>query len=355
MIVFNGNYGLQSRAIVAVITLLVSSLSASAQTMPHVDPELRAAVQALQQRQGTQAAASANRERPAMPSPQAPTQGNVVKRAIPGRNGAPDVAIHIINGGRSGARPAILHMHGGGYIMGSAAMSFPHLIPMSQALDCLIVSVDYRLAPATPFPGSLEDNYAALLWLYKNAKELGVDTSRIAVLGESAGGGHAVMLAIAARDRGEVPILFQALIYPMLDDRTGSTKQAPPHIGTLVWTAELNRRGWSALLGVPAGSDRVPEGAVPARIANISGLPPTYIAVGALDLFVEEDIAYAQRLINAGVPVELNVIPGAYHGFDILAPQASVTRRFRTALNNVLERAFTAASSAPNPSTRNDK
>jgi len=346
MIDLNPSAGmLRTFALGLTLSLGAVAQIATAQTVPYVDPELRAAVQAMQQRQSTQAAASANRERPQTPAPQA-TQGNVTKRLIPGSNGAPDVVIHIINGGRSGARPAILHMHGGGYIMGAAAMSFPQLIPLSQALDCVIVSVDYRLAPATPFPGSLEDNYAALLWLYKNAVELGIDKSRIAVLGESAGGGHAAMLAIAARDRGEVPILFQALIYPMLDDRTGSTRQAPSHIGTLVWTAELNRRGWTALLGVPAGSERVPDGAVPARIADISNLPPTYIAVGALDLFVDEDIAYAQRLINAGIPVEMHIVPGAYHGFDIFAPQAAITQRFRATLTGALERAFAAANTA---------
>jgi len=323
----------------SALSLCALLQTASAQTTPYIDPELRAAAQAMQQRQGAQAAASTNRERPPMSGTQAP-QASAAKRSIPGRNGAPDVTIHIINGGRAGARPAILHMHGGGYIMGAPAMSFPQLIPMSQALDCVIVSVDYRLAPATAFPGSLEDNYAALTWLHKNATELGVDASRIAVMGESAGGGHAAMLAIAARDRGEVPIMFQALIYPMIDDRTGATRQAPPHIGTLIWTPEQNRRGWSALLGVPAGSDKVPEGAVPSRMTNLVGLPPTYIAVGGIDLFVEEDIAYAQRLINAGIPVELNVVPGAYHGFDILAPQTAIAKRFRDALTEALRRAF---------------
>src|SRR5262249_2653363 len=158
---------------------------------------------------------------------------------------------------------------------GAAALFFAQLIPLAQALDAVIVSVDYRLAPATPFPGSLEDNYAALLWLFRNAAELGVDPARIAVMGESAGGGHAAMLALAARDRGEVRIKYQALVYPMLDDRTGSTRQPPPNIGTLVWTPAQNRQGWSALLGVAAGSRRVPEGAVPARAASLAGLPPT--------------------------------------------------------------------------------
>ena len=145
----------------------------------------------------------------------------------------------------------------------------------------------------------------------------------------------------------KLPLLYQALIYPMLDDRSGTTRQVPPHIGTLVWTREANRGGWTALLGVPAGAPQVPEGAVPARVANLAGLPPAFIGVGDIDLFVEEDIAYAQRLINAGVPVELNVIPGAFHAFDIFEPNAPVTIRFRAALTDALKGAFAGAFPKP--------
>ena len=305
---------------IAVATTLGAALFAQTAARPTADPEVYVHPDL---RKAAEAARQGRFLMPATPPPGGPA---AVQRTVPGPKGAPDVRVTIVNGGGGAAtpRPAVLHMHGGGYTGGAAAMFFPATVPCA-ALDCVIVSVDYRLAPATAFPGSLEDNYAALTWLHKSAGELGVDASRIAVMGESAGGGHAAMLAIAARDRGEVPLKFQALVYPMLDDRTGSTRQAPPHIGTMVWTAEANRRGWSALLGVPAGSDRVPEGAVPARIANLAGLPPTYIAVGGIDLFVEEDIDYAQRLIEAGVPVDLNVVPGAYHGFDIFEPNARVT------------------------------
>ncbi|MGO8793238.1 MAG: alpha/beta hydrolase fold domain-containing protein [Candidatus Sulfotelmatobacter sp.] len=191
--------------------------------------------------------------------------------------------------------------------------------------NCLVVSVDYRLAPETHFPGSLEDNYAALRWLYTNADTLGIDRKRIAIGGESAGGGHAAALAIAARDRKEFPILFQLLIYPMLDDRTGSTRPVPPGIGEFVWNATSNRFGWTSLLGVPAGSPTVPAGAVPARVENVAGLPPAFISVGAIDLFAGEDIEYGRRLLEAGVPTELHVIPGAYHGYNLLAPQTTVS------------------------------
>lgn len=207
----------------------------------------------------------------------------------------------------------------------------------------MVVSVDYRLAPATPFPGSLEDNYAALRWLYCNAEELGVDRQRIAVGGESAGGGHAAMLAIAARDRGEFPVAYQWLIYPMLDDRTGTHRAVPPHIGTFVWTREFNKQGWTAFLGVEAGSADVPVVAAPARLTKLAGLPPAFIGVGSLDLFVEEDIDYAARLNAAGVPVELHVVPGAYHGFDVIAPEAAVSRRFTQNWLDALSKALAGA------------
>lgn len=215
---------------------------------------------------------------------------------------------------------------------------------IAAAVDCVVVSVDYRLTPETPFPGSLEDNYAGLKWLYENSAELGVDRSKIAVLGESAGGGHAAMLAVAARDRGEVPVAFQCLIYPMLDDRTGSTRPVPSHIGTLLWTSELNRFGWTALLGVRAGSSRVLNGAVPARIENLRGLPPTFIGVGSIDLFVREDIEYAQRLIDAGVPTVLQVVPGAYHAFEVIVPAASASKQFKATINAALVNAFQQSS-----------
>jgi acetyl esterase/lipase len=204
----------------------------------------------------------------------------------------------------------------------------------------LVVSVDYRLAPETPFPGALEDNYAALKWMNLNAASLGIDPKRIAIGGESAGGGHAAMLAIAAQDRGEYALAFQLLIYPMLDDRTGSTKPAPEHIGHFLWNSGSNRFGWESLLGMAPGSANPPAGSVPARVKDLSGLPPTFIGVGALDLFVDEDVDYARRLIAAGVPTELLVVPGAYHGFNGLVPKASVSVRFNAQALNALKRGW---------------
>jgi acetyl esterase/lipase len=235
-------------------------------------------------------------------------------------------------------KPALLHIHGGGYVVGTPDVATPANQRYAMECGCVVVSVDYRLAPETPFPGSLEDNYAALRWLHHNAEALGVDAHRIGVGGESAGGGHAAALAIAARDRGELPVAFQFLVYPMLDDRTGSSRKVSGFIGEYIWTKVSNQFGWSSLLGVPAGSQQVPAGAVPARVADLARLPAAFIGVGALDLFIEEDLDYASRLIAAGVPVEVHVAPGAYHGFDGLAPETAPARQFTQTLIAALRR-----------------
>lgn len=313
-----------------------------------IDPELRAPLETYRKEEGDYPINAANLARvrklsvnPPLPAP------HYDERSIPGAQGAPDVHLFVVNAAPgSRPRPAILHIHGGGFIAGGAVEYILKSQRIAQEHDCVVVIVDYRLAPEIRYPGSLQDNYAALKWLHASAGSLGVDPSRIAVMGASAGGGHAAMLAIAARDRGEVPIAFQLLIYPMLDDRTGSTRRVPPFIGKYVWVPESNRFGWRSLLGVPAGSRVVPAGAVPARVENLAGLPPTFIGVGAVDLFIDEDINYARRLIDSGVPTELCVVPGAYHGFDIIAPKASVSKTFWTTWSSALTRAFNLAPTA---------
>lgn len=262
------------------------------------------------------------------------------RKEIPGRNGAPAVPVYVINADPARKAPAILHTHGGGFIVGDAKSMLPALQGLAAELGCVIVSVDYRLAPETRWQGSVEDNYTGLRWLYDHAEDLGVDRHRIAVMGESAGGGHAALLAIAARDRGEVPLCAQILVYPMLDDRTCTRAPADPHIGALLWTPHKNAFGWECFLGLKPGSATVPAAAVPARVAEVRGLPPTFIGVGAIDLFVDEDVAYAHRLIDAGVPTELVVVPGAFHGFDGIAAQTSVAQAFAAAKVAALRRAF---------------
>jgi acetyl esterase/lipase len=273
--------------------------------------------------------------RPMLPSP------TVEERLISGAKGDPDVRIYIAGATPGASKPAVLHMHGGGYVLQAAIGSRRDIQDLVLKHDCVAITVDYRLAPETRFPGALNDNYAALRWLVQHSAELGVDVKRIAIKGESAGGGHAAALAIAARDRGEFPICFQILIYPMLDDRTGSIVHYPQFLGHYFWTPEQNRFGWTSLLGVPAGSRLVRQNSVPARVQDLAGLAPAFIGVGSIDLFVEEDLEFAGRLIRSGVPTELMVVPGAFHGFDLVASNASISRQFDQGWNEALRRAFT--------------
>ncbi len=268
---------------------------------------------------------------------------DVEARSVPGPAGAPAVGVRIYSPrGRTAALPCILHIHGGGYVIGSPASMTALHRRLAAAANCFIVSVDYRLAPETRFPGAVEDCYAALSWLYGRAGDLGVDAGRIGVMGESAGGGLAAALALLARDRREYSLAFQHLIYPMLDDRTGTVGSPHPFAGEFLWTPANNVFGWSALLGVAPGSAGISPYAAPARAADLSGLPRAFISTGALDLFVDEDVEYAQRLIRAGVPVELHVYPGAFHGFD-LSPDARVASDARRDSVAALRRAFAGA------------
>lgn len=260
------------------------------------------------------------------------------------RAAAPDLVLYVVNARSGDAKPGILHMHGGGFTTGTALGSLRRLQKLAAELDCTIVTVDYRLAPEATFKESTEDDYASLLWMHLHASEIGVDPDRIAILGESAGGGHAALLTSNARDRGEVPVLFQMLVYPMLDDRTGSSRIVPEHMGAFGWSADDNRFGWQCFLGQEPGARHVPTEAVPARRSDLRGLPPTFIAVGALDLFVDECVNYARRLIDDRVPTELLVVPGAFHGFDTAAPGAAVSQRFTSARVAALKRAFVAPS-----------
>lgn len=252
----------------------------------------------------------------------------------------PAVRVYLINAEPERKRPAILYIHGGGFVLGRAADTVNGLQQLAREFDCVIVSVDYRLAPETPFPGALEDNYSALRWLYTEADRLGVDPTRLVIMGKSAGGGHAAMLSIAARDRGEVPVKAQILIYPMLDDRTGSTRTIAPWIGELLWTSQSNRFGWSAMLGIAAGSQNVPYGAVPARVENLNGLPATYIQVGSIDLFVEENIHFASRLIQAGVSTELVVLSGMFHSAENVFRDTNASRQFKYLMHDAISRAL---------------
>ena len=263
------------------------------------------------------------------------------ERFIPGAAGAPEVRVLLYRPPEASTvpRPAVLHMHGGGFVLGDPEINDVSNRALALEHGCIVVSVDYRLAPETRFPGALEDCYAVLVWMHDHAADLGLDVSRIATSGESAGGGHAAALALYARDRGGPAIRFQLLDAPMLDDRTCAAAEPHPHCGQFVWSPDKNRFGWRALLGVEAGGPEVPENAAPARAKDLTGLPSTFISVGALDLFLEENLEFTRRLARAGVAVELHVTPGAYHGSGVAqtAPQTLATARQRSA---ALRRAF---------------
>ena len=261
-------------------------------------------------------------------SPEAVEKVELTRHFIPGPKGAPDLEMLVYRPRASkGVLPCIFHIHGGGFVGGDANEIEPMLRPLAAELDCVTTSINYRLAPETRFPGAIEDCYAALAWVVQNAAALGVDTTRIGLKGESAGGGLAAALALLARDRGEYRLAFQSLAYPMLDDRTCVIEENP-FAGEFLWTPHNNAYGWAAYLGQPPGSEGVSPYAAPARAESLAGLPPTFISAGTLDLFIDEDIDYARRLIRAGVPCELHIYPGGFHGFDI-APGVVVSAMAR--------------------------
>jgi acetyl esterase/lipase len=222
--------------------------------------------------------------------------------------------------------PALLWMHGGGYVIGTAAQDDALCRRFAHELGIIVVSVDYRLAPEQPFPVPLHDCYDALAWL---AHQPDVDSTRIAVGGASAGGGLAAALALLARERGEVQLVFQLLAYPMLDDRT-ATRPGVDERNFRLWNPKANRFGWQSYLG-PLERTEVSGLAAPARFDDLGHLSPAWIGVGTLDLFYEEDVAYADRLRAAGVECQLDVVKGAFHGFDLVQPKAGVSQAFHSA------------------------
>jgi triacylglycerol lipase len=244
---------------------------------------------------------------------------------VPGPAGAPPVRLRAYRPlSAEGVVPALLHIHGGGYVLGQPGMNDTDNRQRCADLGCAIFSVDYRLAPETPHPGPLEDCYAALRYVHEDAERLRIDPKRIGIMGESAGGGLAAALALLARDRGEVAVAFQHLIYPMLDDRTCVAADPHPFTGEFIWTPAFNRVGWSCYLGGTPGANDVSPYAAAARAENLGGLPPCFIATGALDLFLDENLEYGRCVTRAGVPLELHVYPGAFHAFQ-RSPTARVT------------------------------
>jgi triacylglycerol lipase len=224
--------------------------------------------------------------------------------------------------GIDGVLPGIFTIHGGGYVIGSYDMDDYLHDQWSPRLGTVGISVQYRLAPETPYPGPVEDCYAALRWAHEHSDEIGVDPARLGVYGISAGGGLAAALALLVRDRGEFPLAFQLLDCPMLDDRQDTSSIGAE--GLYVWNAQSNEFGWRSYLGDLYGSDDVPPYAAAARETSLAGLPPSCVVVGSIDGFRDEDVDYATRLNQAGVPCELHVIAGLPHAYQMVPDSQAV-------------------------------
>lgn len=264
-----------------------------------------------------------------MPAPKPPVDVRVENVFISSPDGQAKIRLRLYQPSAGDKpTPVLIWLHGGGYVLGKPEMDDLSCIGYVRELGLTVVSVDYRYAPKYRFPIALEDSYAALKWVVERAQELKVDAQQIAVGGASAGGGLAAALAQYACDRQEVKLIFQLLVYPMLDDRTVLRNDIDDS-DNVTWNHKNNRFGWEAYLGKLGGAAEVPAYAVPARRADLAGLPPAWIGVGSLDIFHDEDVAYGQRLRASGVECEMYIAPQAFHGFDVFDHQIPVVRAFR--------------------------
>ncbi|MFL6118514.1 alpha/beta hydrolase [Actinophytocola sp.] len=235
--------------------------------------------------------------------------------------------------------PCVYYLHGGGLVAGSVAGDHARLARLARATGCVVVAVEYRLAPENPYPAALDDCYGGLVGVADGHRELGIDPDRIALYGTSAGGCLAAAVALLARDRGGPAIAHQMLVSPMLDDLS-STPSTVVNTGFGAWSREANIQSWQAWLGQDFGTDRISPYAAPARARDLTDLPPTYLDVGDLDLLRDEAVDFARRLSWAGVPVELHVYPGGIHGGESLAPDAELSVRIRGYRQDALRRAL---------------
>lgn len=254
------------------------------------------------------------------------------QRIIDGPGG--DLELTIYRPAGDGPRGAYVNLHGGGYLVGSGDDPLYGYM-MANAADCVVVSPDYRLAPEHRAPAAVEDAFAALVWTNDHADELGIDRSRLAIGGASAGGGLAASLAIYNRDQGGPEICFQNLIYPMIDDRH-DTPSGHEITHPLLWNRDISLWAW----GLYANQGEISPYAAAARVESVEGLPPAYVGVGQLDLFRDESIAYASRLMAAGIPTELCVVPGMFHGGESMVPQAPISEVLRQSYVGALQRAL---------------
>jgi acetyl esterase len=266
---------------------------------------------------------------------------DIEDRMVPGHEDDPDVSVRVYRpkGLEAGTRaPGIVMIHGGGFVIGSVEVEHAGAAQLAISTGAVVVSVDYRLAPEHPYPAGLHDCYAALTYLHDEADALGVDPARVALAGTSAGGGLAAATALLARDRGGPALCFQLLHIPELDDRlqTGSMRA---FVDSPMWNRPLAVQSWQAYLGPLYGTADVPPYAAPARAADLSGLPPAYISTAENDPLRDEGITYAQRLLQAGVSVELHQFPGTFHG-SMVVTAAAVSRRAHREATVVLRQAL---------------
>jgi len=276
-----------------------------------------------------------------IPSMAVQAEGRAVtweERVIPGPGGAPDVEVTIVRPvAASASAPGVLSIHGGGMVLGTRYFATGELIELAERFGAVGVAVEYRLAPEHPAPAQAEDCYAALVWMADHAHELGIDASRIIVSGASAGGGLSAAVALMARDRGGPRLAGQLLNAPMLDDRNETTS-ARQYDGIGAWDRNNNDTAWDAVLGADRFTDAASPYAAPARAADLSGLPPAFIEVGAAETFRDEAVAYATRIWATGGQAELHVWSGGYHGFSGSSPEAEVSRAANAARDSWLRR-----------------
>ncbi|MFD5218936.1 alpha/beta hydrolase [Streptomyces tendae] len=315
-----------------------------------IDPELAEALKAmpmteagvfdLDDLEGTRAGVRAIAEAIAARIPDEPSV-RVEEFGVPRPDGS-ILSIRLLRPRQAtGPLPALLWFHGGGQVLGYAAQDDPTLKRLVLEVGCIVASVDYRLAPEAPAPSAAEDGLLAYRRLRSQATALGIDVARVALAGQSGGGGIAAATALMIRDGGEPTPLFQALSYPMLDDRnTTASSREVTDIG--IWDRATNILAWNLILGDRAGADELTPYDAPARASDLTGLPPTFIAVAGLDVFRDEDLTYAMRLQASGVAVELHLYPGAYHAWDLFAPEAAVSEAYVNAWHGYLRRQFTA-------------
>ena len=264
-----------------------------------------------------------------------PTDDRVVvaNRTIPGPPDHPELGVRVYTpkDAPGSGRPGVVFFHGGAFVLGDTYSEEYRCLRYAAGAGCVVVSIEYRLAPEDRYPAAVDDGRAAFAWTRANADELGIDPNRLAVAGSSAGGALAAALALAVRDAGDEVPAFQLLVYPVTDDRM-DTPSMRAFDATPLWTNLATAHMWQHYLGATGherakSSAAVSPYAAPARARDLSGLPPTYVVTAELDPLRDEGIAYAQRLMRSGVPTELHNVSGAFHGFDAVAPRTSLGRR----------------------------